>query len=217
MRVVIVGAGGHGQVVADVLLSARRAGSDWEPTGFVDDNPALLGRSFLALPVIGLVETLGTIPHDGVVVAIGDNHLRRSIFDLLQQRGEHFIIARHPSAVIASDVELGPGTMICAAVVVNTGTTIGSNVILNTACSIDHHNRIGDHVHVGPGTRAGGAVTVERSALIGIGATIMPGRTIGANSVVGAGALVHQDVGDATVVVGVPARPVRKNMFLNTT
>ena len=216
MRVVVVGAGGHGQVVADVLLSSRRQGSDWEPVGYVDDNPALFGCKFLGLPVLGRVESLGLLPHDGVVVAIGDNDRRRSVFSLLEQRGERFVIARHPSAVISADVEIGPGTMICAGVVVNPGTTIGSNVILNTGCSIDHHNRIGDHVHVGPGVHTGGAVTVGTGSLVGIGSTIMPGRTIGANSVVGAAALVQRDVADATVVVGVPARPVRKNVFLNS-
>jgi acetyltransferase EpsM len=216
MRVVLVGAGGHGQVVADVLLSSKGKGSDWEPVGYVDDNAALLGREFLGLPVLGRVESLGSLPHDGVIVAIGDNDTRRSVFSLLEQRGECFVIARHPSAVISSDVEIGSGTMICAGVVVNPGTTIGSNVILNTSCSIDHHNNIGDHVHIGPGVRTGGAVTVGTGSLIGIGATIMPGRTIGANCVVGAAALVQRDVADTTVVAGVPARPVRKNVLLNS-
>ena len=216
MRVVVVGAGEHGQVVADVLLSSRRQGSEWEPVGFVDDNPALNGCKLLGLPVLGRVESLGLFPHDGVVVAIGDNDTRRSVFSLLEQRGERFVIARHPSAIIAVDVEIGPGTMICAGAIVNPGTTIGSGVILNTGCSIDHHNRIGDHVHVAPGVHTGGTVTVGAGSLVGIGATVMPGRTIGANSVVGAAALVQQDVADATVVVGVPARPVRKNEWLTS-
>jgi sugar O-acyltransferase (sialic acid O-acetyltransferase NeuD family) len=161
------------------------------------------------LPVLGLIDTLAQLPHDGVVVAIGDNECRRSVFSLLLQRGERFVTARHPSAVVASSVNVGAGTMICAGVIVNPSTTIGSNVILNTGCTIDHHSRIGDHVHVGPGVHAGGAVTVKTAALVGIGATVMPGRTIGAGSVVGAGALVQQDVADATVVVGVPAKPIR--------
>jgi len=209
MRIVIVGAGGHGHVVADALLAAANAGSEWEPVGYVDDNPALVGRTLLGLPVLGFIDSLARLPHDGVVVAIGDNERRRSIFAQLEKRGERFGTARHPHAVVAAGVTVGAGTMICAGVIVNPCAIIGSNVILNTACTIDHHSRIADHVHVGPGVHVGGTVTVNTAALVGIGATVMPGRTIGAGSVVGAGALVQQDVADATVVVGVPARPIR--------
>jgi len=212
MRVVIVGAGGHGQVVADALLKAAAAGSEWQPVGYADDNPANIGAMLLALPVIGGIDSLMTFPHDGVVVAIGDNETRRSVFDLLDRRGERFVTVRHPSAVIANDVEVGPGSMICAGVIIGPGTRVGANVILNTGCSIDHHNRIGDHVHVAPGVRTGGTVRVGTGALIGIGAIVMPGRVIGAGSIVGAGALVQRDVADATVVTGIPASPVRPVM-----
>jgi sugar O-acyltransferase (sialic acid O-acetyltransferase NeuD family) len=209
MRVLIVGAGGHGHVVADVLRIASRRGSEWEPVGFVDDAAPLQGRHVAGLPVLGSIESLGSLPHDGVIVAIGDNDTRRAVFTTLQQRGERLVVALHPSAVIGGEVTIGPGSVVCAGVVVNPATAIGSNVILNTACSIDHHSRVGDHAHVGPGVHAGGHVTVEPGALVGIGATIMPGRTVGACSVVGAAALVERDVSPATVVVGVPARPVR--------
>jgi len=213
MRVVIVGAGGHGQVVADVLLCAARAGSGVEPVGYVDDDPAQTGRSFLGLPVLGRIESLSQVPHDGVVVAIGDNATRRSIFNMLSARNERFVVARHPSAIVADNVDIGPGTMICAGAIVNPGSIIGANVILNTACSIDHHNRIGDHVHIGPGVRTGGTVTVGEGTLVGIGAVVMPGRNVGAGSTVGAAALVHEDVPAATTVVGVPARPIGASAF----
>jgi sugar O-acyltransferase (sialic acid O-acetyltransferase NeuD family) len=213
VRVVIVGAGGHGQVVADVLASAARLGADAEPIGYVDDNPSLAGRTLLGLPVLGQIDGLSQIAHDGVIVAIGDNAIRRAVFNKLAVRNERFVVARHPSAVVADSVEIGRGTMICAGVIINPGAVIGANVILNTGCSIDHHNRIGDHVHIAPGVCTGGDVTVDVGVLVGIGAVVMPGRTIRAGSTVGAGALVQQDVPERTVVVGVPARPVRSNQF----
>jgi sugar O-acyltransferase (sialic acid O-acetyltransferase NeuD family) len=213
MRVVIVGAGGHGQVVADVLLCAARAGSDLQPIGYVDDDLTQADRVLLGLPVLGPIDRLSQVPHDGVVVAIGDNATRHTIFDRLSSRHERFVVARHPTAIVANSVSIGPGTMICAGAIVNPGTAIGANVILNTGCSIDHHNRIGDHAHIGPGVRTGGAVTVGDGSLVGIGATVMPGLTIGAASTVGAGALVRHDVPPGVTVVGVPARAIRASQF----
>jgi sugar O-acyltransferase (sialic acid O-acetyltransferase NeuD family) len=209
MRVVVVGCGGHGQVVADALLCAARAGSDVKPIGYVDDDPAQAGLVLLGLPVFGRIEQLAQVPHEGVVVAIGDNQTRHTIFNVLSSRNERLLIARHPSAIVADSATIGPGTMICAGAIVNPCSIIGANVILNTGCSIDHHNQIGDHVHIAPGVHTGGTVTVGEGALVGIGATIMPGLTIGARSTVGAGALVDEDVPSGVTVVGLPARPVR--------
>jgi acetyltransferase-like isoleucine patch superfamily enzyme len=99
--------------------------------------------------------------------------------------------------------------MVCAGAIVNPGSTIGANVILNTGCTVDHHNRIGDHSHIAPGVHLGGDVEVGEGALIGIGATVMPQRRVGCRSVVSAGALIHSDVGDEVVAAGVPARVIR--------
>jgi sugar O-acyltransferase (sialic acid O-acetyltransferase NeuD family) len=165
-RVVILGAGGHGLVVADILLRA----------------------------------------HDAVIIAIGNNRARARLFQQMQRRGARLAIARHPSAVIAPDVRIGPWTMICAGAIANPGSVIGASVLLNTGSTIDHHNEIGDAVHIAPGVHLGGRVVVGEGALVGIGATVMPGRTIGPWATVGAGACVTRDVPPGITVVGVPAR-----------
>lgn len=207
-RILIIGAGGHGHVVADILLQAAAHGADCQPIGYLDDNPYRHGQHALGLPVLGPIAARVTIPHDGIVIAIGDNRTRARLFTELAAAGERLVSAVHPSAIIATDVIIGPGTMICAGAIVNPGTIIGANVILNTGCTVDHHNRIGDHVHIAPGVHTGGDVVIGTGALVGIGAIVMPQRRIGAWSVAGAGALVQRDVADETVVVGVPARPL---------
>jgi len=121
MRVVILGAGGHAQVVADILLRMQGADEEVAPIGYLDDDPSLAERRLLDLPVLGDVDQLFAIPHDATVVAIGDNATRQRLFDILQSIGECFVIARHPSAIIAPDVQIGPGSMICAGVVFNPG------------------------------------------------------------------------------------------------
>jgi sugar O-acyltransferase (sialic acid O-acetyltransferase NeuD family) len=207
--VVIFGAGGHGQVVADILLRRQETGAPDKPIGFLDDNPALAGRIVLGLPVLGPLERLDEVDHGGVVVGIGDNRIRARIFASLRARGECLVTAVHTTAVIAPDARLGDGVVVMAGVVVNTGSVIGDDAILNTGCTVDHHGRIGDHAHVAPGAHLGGEVRVGPGALVGVGSAVAPGRTIGEWAIVGAGAAVVRDVPPHTTAVGVPARVIR--------
>lgn len=198
MRVVIIGAGGHAQVVADALLRIKAQDGSVEPIGYLDDDPPLEGAHLLGLPVLGPVDRLRAIAHDAVIVGIGDNNARRRHFETLHRRGERFAVACHPAAVLAPSVEVGGGTVICAGVIVNTGAVIGANVILNTGATIDHHNQIADHAHIAPGVHLGGEVSVGEGALIGLGATVLPRRRVGMSSVAGASACVTRSVADST-------------------
>lgn len=212
MRVLVIGAGGHAHVIADILLQMKLCGSGLEPIGCLDDNPDLIGQQILGLPIRGSLTSLSTIAHDALVVAIGDNAIRCRVFSALEQKGECFVTACHPSAIVAPGVQIGPGTAICAGAVVNPGSVIGANVILNTACTVDHHNRIEDHAHIAPGVHLGGDVSVGEGALVGIGAIVMPRRRVGAWTVVGGGALVQNDLPNGVVATGMPARVVRKQI-----
>lgn len=205
MRVIIVGAGGHGQVVADIL-HAMGDGVAASAIGYVDDNAGLHDAVLLNLPVLGSVDDLVSHPHDAIIVAIGDNVVRHRVVDKLAQAGERFATAHHPSAVIARHVTIGDGAMISAGVVVNPGTQVGDHVILNTGCTVDHHNCIGDYVHVAPGVHLGGEVRIGAGALIGIAATVLPGCSVGEWARVGAGAVVTRDIPAGVTAAGAPAR-----------
>ena len=212
MRALVIGAGGHAHVVGDILQQMDSSGAGLELIGYLDDNPDLIGQQIQGLPILGSLTSLPEIAHDVVIVAIGDNVVRHRLFSALKRKGESFVTACHPSAVIAPGVRIGPGTAICAGVVVNPGSVIGSNVILNTGCIADHHNRIEDHAHIAPGVHLGGGVSVGEGALVGIGANVMPQCRVGAWTVVGGGALVRTDLPDGVVATGLPARAIRKQI-----
>jgi sugar O-acyltransferase (sialic acid O-acetyltransferase NeuD family) len=209
MNILLLGAGGHGQVVADVIRAQRSAGQDVRFIGYCDDRAEAL-RTRFGREMLGTLIDAIHIPHDALIVTIGNNAVRRRLFEEVAGRGARMTIATHPSATVAPDASVHEGATICAGVVINTQAAIGANAIINTAASVDHHCRIGNHAHVAPGVRLGGDVEVGEGALIGIGAVVLPGKKIGAWAVVGAGAVVTKDVAPNATVVGVPARSMSR-------
>lgn len=209
MRVLIVGAGGQGRIVADILLAAAERG-ELVPIGFVDDRPDRVGSLVVGVPVLGPLEQLASVPHDAVVVAIGDNAQRERVSLALEAQGERLVTARHPFSSIAADVTIGPGSMISAGAVVTPGARIGRGVLLNTTASVDHESTVGDFAHVSAGATVGANVAIGARTLVGVAAAVMSGRRVGADCLVGAGALVTRDLPDNVVVAGIPARVRRQ-------
>ncbi|MCA9995249.1 MAG: NeuD/PglB/VioB family sugar acetyltransferase [Anaerolineales bacterium] len=195
-------------LTGSLMLAMHRAGSLLYPIGYVDDDPTMRGKRPLNLPIYGSSADVARVPHDAVVIGIGNNRHRQALFERLMQQGEQFVNACHPTAVISPHATLGIGCVVQARAVVNVGSSVGDNVILNTGCSVDHHNQIGSHVHIAPGAHTGGDVVVGDGVLVGIGATVMSGITVGIGGTVGAGAVVIRHVAPHTTVVGIPAQVV---------
>jgi acetyltransferase EpsM len=193
--IVIIGAGGHGAIVADIL--GERA------AGFVDEAPSLRGTAVLGLPVFA---SLAEIEHDGVIVAIGDNAARRAVTERVTSAGERLATAIHPFASVAHSATIGEGSMVCAGAIVLPRATLGRCVLLNTKASVDHDCVIGDFVHIAPAATLGGDVQVGAETFVGPGATVAAGIRIGARTVIGAGAVVVRDLPDDVTAWGVPAR-----------
>jgi sugar O-acyltransferase (sialic acid O-acetyltransferase NeuD family) len=202
MRIAIVGAGGHGKVVLDAVLSA----GDQIVAGIVDDNTELIGARLFDFPIVGSVKNLNDV--DGYIVAIGNNRIRKEKYDYYLQAGYKPVTVIHPTAIISPRTSVGRGVAIFANVVVNPDAVIGDNTVLYTSCTIDHECNISQHSYVSPGCNICGRANIKTGAMIGAGAVILPGLSIGEWAIVGAGAVVTDHVPDNVTVVGVPARLV---------
>lgn len=206
--VIIVGAGGHGKVVLDILLAARRL----RPVGFVDADPRLTDAYVGGLPVLASANGLPRLRQEGIrhaIVAIGDNRTRLHYCGLLEEHGFRLANAIHPTASVSAAAAVGKNVVIAPQAAVVTEARIGDGVILNTAAIIDRACQVGEGAHVCPGAALAGRVRVGRGAFVGIGAQVIQCRTVGRFAVVGAGAVVIEDVPEFATVVGVPARVVK--------
>jgi len=208
-RCVILGCGGHGRVVLDILMNV----GTFDVVGFLDSNPDVHGRRIDGIEVLGHPDDLPQIRRDlGVdcaIVAIGDNGVRRQFADRIESVDLELINAVHPSANLARNASIGRNVVVAAGALVSAHCQIGDSAILNTGCIIDHESLIGTGSHICPGSRLAGRTTIESGAFIGIGATVIQHVRVGFEAVVGAGAVVISDVAPMSTVVGVPARIIK--------
>lgn len=198
--VIIIGASGHGKVVADIV---RKSGD--RVYGFLDDNTELKD-TFLGFPVLGTTDNYEKYKDiTEFIIAIGDAKIRDAISEKIQN--VNIYTAIHPTAVISDlDVTIGKGTVIMANAVVNSGSRVGEFCIINTGAIVEHDNIIEDYVHVSVGAKLAGTVYVGKYTWIGIGAVVSNNLKICENCVVRAGAVVIENIIRSGNYQGVPAK-----------
>jgi len=210
--VIGIGAGGHARVVIEIL----RLMGGYDLAGLLDPRPELQGAQVLGVPVLGDDSLLPGLYVQGVHHAFiglggtGDTRPRRRLYELARGLGFEIVAAIHPQAVLSPSAQIGRGPTVMAGAVINAAARLGENVIVNSGAIVEHDCVIGDHVHIASGARLASTVHVGDGAHIGLGACVRQCVRIGAGAIVGAGAVVVKDVPDNAVVVGVPARVLRK-------
>ena len=197
-NVVIIGASGHGKVIADIVkCSGDRV------VGFLDDNPYLT-EGFVGFPLLGTVNEYAQYSDCEFVVGIGNAAVRERIANQLV--GVVWYTAIHPSAVISDlDTDIGEGSVVMANAVINPGAKIGRHCIINTGAIVDHDNRIDDFTHISVSAKLAGTVSIGKRTWIGIGASIKNNISICSDCMIGAGAVVVHDITESGTYIGVPA------------
>lgn len=191
-NVIIIGAGGHARVIADIVTATGD-----NLLGFLDDN----------VPALGKVKDYVNYPHAHFIIGIGSAAVRRRIAE--QMNGVLWYTAIHPTAVIGSHVTVGEGTAVMAGAVINAGASIGAHCIVNTGAIVEHDNQIGNFAHISVGAKLAGTVTIGESSWIGIGAVVSNNLSICGGCMVGAGAVVVKNITEPGTYAGVPARRIK--------
>lgn len=207
-QIIIIGAGGHGKVIADCVKAFfRDSNGIWnhQTIAFLDDNkPA--GSEVMGIPVLGKIEDCVKFKDAAFLIGIGDNSMRKQI---AMQYDLNYITILHPSAIVGTGVHIDKGTVVMANAVINAETKIGAHCVINTGAIIEHDNKISDYVHISPGAVLGGNVSVGTGTWVGIGAVVRNNIEITGDCKVGAGAVVVKDINDRGIYVGIPAVKIK--------
>lgn len=195
-RLVIIGASGHGKVIADIAIK-----NGYKDIVFLDDDEKI--KECVGFPVIGKVTEAENFDGDKIV-AIGNEKIRERIQDNL----EGVVTLIHPDAIISRRVEIGIGSVVMAGAVINSDSIIGKGCIVNTGATVDHDCKIGDYSHVSVGAHVAGTVDIGNRTWIGAGSVISNNVNICEDCMIGAGSVVIKDIDKPGTYVGVPVKEI---------
>lgn len=209
---IVIGAGGHGRVVAEAAAASGR----YRLAAFADDRYADEGieLGIVRVPVESLYTLLGKLDDPAIVVAIGDNAARKRLVERLALPDKLYATVIHPSAVLSPTSFIGNGSVVMAGAVLNADAVVGRHAIVNTNAVVEHDCRAGDFAHISPAAAMAGASVLEDGAHAGVGSCLLPGITVGAWSTLGAGAVAIRNVPANCTAVGVPALSIRSNRLV---
>lgn len=187
LRLLIIGAGGHGRSVAEAAVAC----GCFQLVGFLDDAfPAL--ADIRGVPVLGTTAALGAhcALADAAIVAIGNSESRERLFSELGATGLVPVTVIHPAAVISPSAVIGAGCTIMAGAIIGAEAWLGYGVIVNSGSVIDHDCQVGDFCHLGVRAAMAGGAVLGRQAWMKAGAILGYGAVVEAGAVVACGEMI---------------------------
>lgn len=208
---VVVGAGGFGREVLDVVEAMNEAEAEpvFEILGVLDSDPSTVNLERLAARGVKYLGTDSAWREARIqsqyLIGIGNPQVRQRIAEAFSRAGFEAATAIHPAATVGSRVVIGGGSVVCGGVQLSTNVSLGQHVQINPNATIGHDAVLHDFVSINPAATISGEVVIEVRALIGAAAVVLQGISVGGDSLVGASACVVRRVEPKSIVKGVPA------------
>jgi len=209
-KIAIIGAGGFGREVKCLIDDINKSNLTYEIIGFFDDGVEK-GKFVNGLPVLGTIKAINNIGYNlNLVLGIGIPAIKEKVISSILNPQVVFPTIIHPSAIISNDdVSIGKGTIICAGNIITCNIKLKDFITINLNCTIGHDSMIKDFSSFMPSVNISGEVIIEKNVYIGTGAKVINQLSIGANTIVGAGAVVSKTLPSNCTAVGIPAKPIK--------
>ncbi|WP_294229343.1 acetyltransferase [uncultured Chryseobacterium sp.] len=209
-KIAIFGAGGFGREVKTIIDEINKNNNRYDFVGYFDDGKKQ-GTIINDFPVLGGLNELNNFVEDlCVVICVADPKIKKNIINRIENKNISYPSIVHPKASISNDyVSIGKGCIICEGTIITCNIDIENFVILNLSCTVGHDTKIGAFSSFMPSVNISGEVHIEECVYVGTGAKIINLLEIGANSIVGAGAVVSKSLPANCTAVGIPAKPIK--------
>ncbi|EJT5936561.1 acetyltransferase [Clostridium perfringens] len=206
---VIVGAGGFGREVAWLVEEINEVSKEWNLVGFIDENKEIHETLINGYEVLGGIDWLKD-KDIYYVCAIGNSKIRKDIVEKINKFQVKAATIIHPSVLMNKKyIEVGEGSIICASSILTVNIKLGKHVILNLDCTVGHDAILKDFVTVYPSVNISGNCIIDECVELGTGTQIIQGKTIGENTIIGAGSVVIKNIEKNRTAVGIPAKTIK--------
>jgi sugar O-acyltransferase (sialic acid O-acetyltransferase NeuD family) len=208
--IIVYGSGGAAKGYMEIINDINEDCNEWNLLGFLDDDRTKHSLSLDGVAILGDLSILKKYSSIYIIIALGSPSLRRAAYERVMsvQNNARFATLVHPRSWVARGVALGYGTTVYPMAAINREAVVGNFGLVNMNSTTGHDARVGDFVTIAPGARILGHGRVETGVELGSNSVVLPGVTIGAWSVLGAGAVATRDVAPHCTAVGIPALAV---------
>jgi len=209
-KIAIFGAGGFGREVKWLIDEINKDENKWEFIGYFDDDFSHVNKINSSLFLGGRNDLNQWKEELAIIFAIGNPIVKRDVISIIKNPSLHFPVLIHPSVKMGASVELGEGCIVCAGNILTVDIKLGSHVILNLSCTVGHDTEIGNFSSFMPTVNISGEVITGECVYAGTGASIINRIQIGAETIIGAGAVVTRNLPSKCTAVGIPAKVINQ-------